>query len=65
VTLFDSIGTQWRASMAGFTGLDYNILYHKLDRMRLSDSDYDDIEEAVRILEDEALATMFAMRKAR
>lgn len=50
--------TQWRVGTHGPTGLDYNVVYRKMDRMGLTPSEYDDIEEDVRLLEDAALATI-------
>jgi hypothetical protein len=58
VSVFEAIGTQWRVGTGGFVGLDYNVLYRKLDRMNLTASEYDDLEDCVRILEDAALETM-------
>lgn len=59
--LFSALRTQWRAAgMAGVIGLDYNTLFHKMDRMKLTDEEYLDLEEDVRIMEAEALATMHA-----
>ena len=52
------MATQWRSSGYGATGLDYNVLYHKMDRMKLSDAEYDDMEVSVRTLEDAALEEM-------
>lgn len=55
VNLFSSISTQWRTGMNGPTGLDYNVLYHKMDRLELTASEYDALEGDVRVLEIEAL----------
>jgi hypothetical protein len=58
INLFLSIATQWRTGMAGATGLDYNVLYHKMDRMKLSDERYDELEQEIRVIEDAALDAM-------
>lgn len=58
VQVFIAIGTQWRIGMGGATGLDYNVLYRRLDRMGLTPSRYDELEEEVRTLENSALETM-------
>ena len=58
VILFDAISTQWRVGAYGPTGLDYNVLYHKLDRMNLSAPEYDDMELCISTLESAALETM-------
>jgi hypothetical protein len=44
--------------MGGPTGLDYNVLFRKMDRMKLSAAEYDQLEEDVRVMEFEALKTM-------
>lgn len=43
---------------AGPYGLDYNVLYHKLDRMSLTPEKYADMEEDIRTLESAALDEM-------
>lgn len=61
--LFTEVGTQWRASMGGPTGLDYNVLYRKLDRMGLSDEETDELERDVRVMEYAALDAMVSTRE--
>jgi hypothetical protein len=51
--LFNRVGTQWRD---GYTGLDYNVLLRFLDRMRLDDSDYEQMLNDISVLEQSALA---------
>ncbi len=63
VNLFIAISTQWRVGMGGATGLDNNVLFAKMERMRLSDSEWVTIEDEIRILEDEALTVMRESRK--
>ncbi|ACO74748.1 hypothetical protein LHK_01764 [Laribacter hongkongensis HLHK9] len=46
--------------MSGATGLDYNVLYRKLDRLNLTDDEYDEIERDVAIMEAEALDAIHA-----
>jgi hypothetical protein len=60
VNMFIAMGTQWRhAGIDGFrTGLDYNVLYRRMDRLGLSPELYDQMENDIRILEDAALAKM-------
>lgn len=58
VNVLIAIGTQWRTGMSGPTGLDYNVLYKKMDRMQLSPERYEELEEEIRLLEDAALAVM-------
>lgn len=45
-------------SPAGPYALDYNVLYHKLDRMSLAPDEYDQMEADIRILESAALDVM-------
>lgn len=56
--LFEALSTQWRVGAGGPTGLDYNIMYRMMDRMRLSDEDYQLVELDLQILESHALAEM-------
>ncbi len=44
--------------MNGKTGLDYNVLYHKLDRMNLEADEYSQFEYDIGILEHSALEEM-------
>ena len=50
--------TQWRVGMNGPTGLDFNVLYRKMDRMGLSPDEYDQLEADVSVMEAAALDTM-------
>jgi hypothetical protein len=50
--------TQWRVIPGGRTGLDYNVLFRKMDRMSLSLEEYDQMEEDVRTMELAALEAM-------
>jgi hypothetical protein len=55
VTLFTSIATQWRTGMGGPIGLDYNVLFHRLDRLKLESDDYEQLFFDLRMMEREAL----------
>ena len=57
-SLFNALGTQWRVGMGGATGLDYNVMYRKMDRLALSTEDYDELERDIQIMESAALAYM-------
>lgn len=59
VKLFSELCTQWRLGSDGPIGLDYNVLFHKLDRMKLKRAEYERLESAVRKMEDEALTLMW------
>jgi hypothetical protein len=50
--------TQWCVSSNGATGLNYLVLFHKLDRMNLSREEYDQLEGDVRVMEFAALSAM-------
>lgn len=56
--LLVDIQTQWRGAGMAIIGLDYNVVYHKLDRMNLSPEDYDEAERDVRTMERAALLAM-------
>lgn len=47
--------TQWRVGFNGPVGLDYNVILHELDRRNLDPDAYDDIFDAVRVIEDTLL----------
>lgn len=53
--LLVDIHTQWRG---GGAGLDYNVMYRKMDRMGLTAGQYDDLEDDMRVLEKGAMAAM-------
>jgi len=55
VNLFYSLRTQWRMGAAGAIGLDYNVLYRKMDRMDLTEERYEQLEYDLRVLEIAAL----------
>lgn len=56
MNLFCSISTQWRTGMNGHTGLDYNVLFTRMDRMKLPEREYDWLFDDVRVIEAEALS---------
>ena len=56
IQLFSSIATQWRVGMNGPSGLDYNVLFSRMDRMKLADQDYDWLFSDIRVIESEALS---------
>lgn len=55
IQLFLQFQTQWRTGMNGPTGLDYNVIFHELDRRGLESDAYDDLMGSVRVIEDVAL----------
>lgn len=60
VVLFIEIETQWRSGPAGAYGLDYNVLFQKLDRMNLTAERYARLEQDIKVLECAALDAMHA-----
>ena len=53
--LFVRVGTQWRSSMAGYYGLDYNVVIRLLERMGVDDAEFSDMLDNIRVMELEAL----------
>lgn len=58
VNAFISMSTQWRAGMAGATGLDYNALPAVLRMTQIPRRQWPEIFQSIRILEDAAMETM-------
>lgn len=56
--LFCDLQTQWRVGMSGPSGLDYNVMYRMIDRMKLSPEVAEELEYDVRTMESEALSAM-------
>jgi len=56
--LFMSIGNQWRGGNGLPIALDYGVLFHRLDRMKLSDDDYEQMFRDVKALEAGAIQVM-------
>ncbi len=57
-SLFTRVQTQWRLGPGGATGLDYLVVMRLLDRMNLSDEQYDAWLDDIRLMEGEALEAM-------
>lgn len=53
--LLVDLQTQWRG---GGAGLDYNVMFHKMDRIGLTSEQYDALEDDMRILEQAAMSAM-------
>lgn len=60
--LFGALQTQWRVGMNGPIGLDYNVLYHRMDRMGLTPERYDDLEADIAAMEVAALGEIYSER---
>ena len=63
VNVFVAMGSQWRAGMAGPTGLDYASLPVVMRMQGIKRADWPQVFDEVRVLENEALATI-AKRQA-
>lgn len=57
-SLFCSLSTQWRYSMAGPEGLDLMPFLHLMDRLHLSPEDHADMLADLRVIEAAALEAM-------
>lgn len=59
INLFSTISTQWRmGGMGGASGLDYNVLFARMDRLKLSEQDYEWMFDDIRAIEAEALSNI-------
>jgi hypothetical protein len=56
--LFFNLRRQWRVGMGGATGLDHNVMFHRMDRMNLTPEEYGALEADIMAMEDEALRAM-------
>lgn len=56
--MFVAIRTQWRVGPGGPYGLDYNVLYRRMDRMNLSPLDWARLESEIQVMEIAALEVM-------
>lgn len=52
---FMAIQTQWRMGFGGPIGLDYNVLYHRLDRLNLSPERREELEQEITVIERAAI----------
>ena len=55
INLFTALQTQIRTGAMGPTGFDYNVYFSRMDRMKLSDQEYEWLFDDVRVIEAEAL----------
>lgn len=58
--LFSSISNQWRTTGVGMgasvaTALDYTVLFHRMDRLNLTDEEYEQMFSDVQAMESAAL----------
>ena len=62
--LFCGVSTQWRCGAGGATGLDYNVLYRKMDRLGLDPDAYDWLEHDIQVMEGAALKAMHSKKSS-
>lgn len=55
IQLYNQHSTQWRVGMNGPVGLDYNVIFHELDRRGLAMTEYDEFMDNIRLIEAAAL----------
>jgi hypothetical protein len=53
--LFIYMSTQWVHSMNGIAGLNYLVLFHKMDRLKLEPDEYEYLEDDIRTMESTVL----------
>lgn len=58
VRVFLDIFTQWRVGPGGLIGLDYNVLFRRLDRLFQDEEEWEDVYAGVKIMESAALETL-------
>lgn len=58
INLFNTVSTQWIVGAGGATGLNYIPLFARMDRMKLSDRDYEWMFDDIRAIEAAALTAM-------
>lgn len=55
ITLFCSVSSQWRVGAGGAIGLDYSVLFARMERMQLTEDRHEQLFEEIRVIEAEAL----------
>lgn len=60
MALFCELAGQWRSGMNGPTALDYTTLFLRMEKLRLSDADWQHTFDDVRVMEAAALEQMHA-----
>lgn len=58
INTFSRVSTQWRVGTGGAIGLDYAALYPLLDRLGLSDAEWLQALDDIRVMESAALTAM-------
>lgn len=55
INLFTTLQTQLRTGGMGPTGFDYNVYFSRMDRMKLSEQEFEWLFDDIRTIESEAL----------
>ena len=58
INLFNTLSTQWIVGASGASGLSYMPLFHRMDRMKLTEQEYEWLFDDIRTIEAEALTAM-------
>ena len=58
INLFTVLQTQLRTGGMGPTGFDYTVYFHRMDRMKLTEQEYEWLFDDIRTIEAEALTAM-------
>ena len=58
IDLFNTLSTQWIVGPGGVTGLNYIPLFSRMDRMKLSEQEYEWMFGDIRVIESEALKAL-------
>lgn len=59
INLFITLQTQLRSwGGGGFMGFDYNVYFSRMDRMKLSEQEYEWMFDDIRVIESEALKAL-------
>ena len=55
IRVFIDMSTQWRIGMSGAVGLDYNVLFSRLDRLFGESDEWEEVFGGIKIMERAAL----------
>lgn len=58
INLFNTLSTQWIVGAGGVAGLNYIPLFHRMDRMKLSEQDHEWLFDDIRVIEAAAIEAM-------
>jgi hypothetical protein len=59
INLFTTLQTQLKTGgMGGAMGFDYNVYFNRMERMKLSEQEYEWLFDDIRVIESEAITAM-------